>query len=132
MGIHQTTATWATFTVRPRLAQLQFANVTVPTIRGPIVVAARPNWLSVAVPCNTQATLCVFRGGRAGAVGTGGGKQGRAAAEERGSSSKKQRKTGAVLLLDGMEVEATAHEFHLCSAAPVSCAPTPRVVSICE
>jgi hypothetical protein len=143
MGIHQTAPAWATFTVRPRLAQLQFANVTVPTIRGPIVVAARPNWLSVAVPCNTHAKLCVFRGGGAEVDDhAGGGAQGAAEEEEeeekRGSLSaekKKRRRRVAmagVLLLDGIQVEATLHKFHLCSAGPVSCALAPRVLSIRE
>jgi hypothetical protein len=50
---------WSMFTVKPLLASLKFVNATVPTIRGPIVVAATPESVMVDVPCNTQATLCV-------------------------------------------------------------------------
>ena len=38
MGIQQTSAAWSTFTVKPLISSLKFANITVPTIRGPIVV----------------------------------------------------------------------------------------------
>merc|ERR1711865_545356 len=62
VGVQQTAPAWRTFIVKPLLASLEFVNATVPTIRGPIVVAATPQQLSVSVPCNTQAMLCIQLG----------------------------------------------------------------------
>ena len=86
----------------------EFVNATVPTIRGPIVVAATPHWLSVSVPCNTQAVLCVQHG------------------HELGSNTAMK----AVLLLDGATVAASRTEQHLCIASPVGCSTAPRVLSV--
>ena len=103
VGVKQTGVAWSTFTVKPLLAsKLTFVNATVPTIRGPIVVAATPGAVAVTVPCNTQARLCVQSG---------------AAAE------------ATALLLDGVEVAAMNTEQHLCTAAPVGCAASARVLS---
>jgi len=115
MGVQQTAAAWDTFTVRPLLASLGFANMTVPTIRGPIVVAAAPGWLSVVVPCNTAATLCVQPIPSPGAGGT----------PYHGSSRPPPR-----LLLDGLAVSSVATRQHLCAAVPVRCAAHPRVLSV--
>jgi len=111
VGVQQTAAAWATFTVKPRLATLRFANLTLPTIRGPISVAAAPGRLEVGVPCNTQATLCLD------AVAV-------AAAETPLS--------GALLrlLLDGKRVGAVVDGRHLCTAAPVGCAAAPRTLRL--
>ena len=59
VGVKQTGVAWSTFTVKPQLANLAFVNATVPTIRGPIAVAATPDQVAVTVPCNTQAILCM-------------------------------------------------------------------------
>ena len=115
MGVKQTAPTWSTFTVRPRLATLQWANVTVPTIRGPLVVAATPTMLSVRVPCNTAATLCVQH----------------AYGEELptlfASSASSRTDAGVpapalMLVMDGAEVAATRSAHHLCTVEPVGCA----------
>ena len=112
MGVQQTAAAWSSFTVQPRLGSLRFANATVPTIRGPIVVAAAPGRLEVQVPCNTQAKLCLPRD-------TGGEKAGPGAA---------RRGTG--LLLDGVRVRAAVSDTHLCATAPVGCARSARVLEV--
>ena len=115
MGIAQTAPAWSTFTVKPRLAKLQFANITVPTLRGPIVVTATPTTLSVAVPCNTQATLCLPAIRREnGAFNIDG---------------------GDLLLVDGNVVESvwvaggSSTVKHLCAAQPVGCRANRRVLA---
>ena len=58
-GLRQTAPAWKTFTVKPRLANLTFVNLVVPTIAGPVAVNATPNATAVVVPPNTKATVCV-------------------------------------------------------------------------
>ena len=111
VGVQQTAPAWATFTVKPLLAsRLEFVNATVPTIRGPIVVAATPGRLSVSIPCNTQAVLCVQH----------------AHTDDDGDNN---RSVG-LLLLDGAAVGVTRTEQHLCTAPPVGCSAAPRVLSV--
>eukprot|EP01043_Picozoa_sp_COSAG02_P013802 COSAG02_NODE_558_length_20348_cov_6.479431_14_plen_127_part_00 len=104
VGVKQTGVAWSTFTVKPQLANLKFVNATVPTIRGPIVVAATPDAVKVAVPCNTQAILCV--------------------------QSHVHAMAKTALMLDGEEVTATRTAHHLCTEAAVGCGSSARVVSI--
>jgi hypothetical protein len=115
VGVQQTAAAWAAFTVKPRLATLRFANLTLPTIRGSISVAAAPGRLEVGVPCNTQATLCL---------------DATAAAVVAPAAAAATPSHGAplVLLLDGERVEAVEDGRHLCTAAPVGCAAAPRTL----
>ena len=114
MGVQQTAPAWATFTVKPRLGDhLTTANMTVPTIRGPIVVAARPGWLSVEVPCNTRAKLCVQQQ-RKDPTGDGGGVDAAA----------------VLLMLDGELVQATSTGRHWCTSEAIGCATAPRVLSM--
>ena len=101
VGVKQTGVAWSTFTVKPQLANLEFVNATVPTIRGPIVVSVTPDELAVTVPCNTQAILCV---------------------QSLGSAM-------AQVMLDGVQVAATRTEQHLCTEQAVGCASSPRVLS---
>merc|ERR1712216_429911 len=93
MGVHQTAPTWSEFMVKPRLGSLQFANITVPTIRGPIVVHAKADWLSVDMPCNTRAMLCVQH------------------------DKSESWSESMALLLDGKEVSASAGDHHICSTS---------------
>eukprot|EP00039_Didymoeca_costata_P011354 m.159020 g.159020 ORF g.159020 m.159020 type:complete len:742 (+) comp15145_c0_seq4:511-2736(+) len=58
MGITQTAPAWSKFTIKPAIASLSFANVTVPTLRGPIHVTATPKNLIISIPCNTMTKLC--------------------------------------------------------------------------
>ena len=102
IGVRQSTAAWSEFVVQPRLATLRFANLTLPTIRGAISVAATPGRLSVDVPCNTRATLCVMPPGDG--------------AEP------------ARLLLDGESVPFVVSGRHICTASAVGCAAAPRVL----
>ena len=59
MGIRQTAPAWATYTVKPKLGNLTFANILVPTSAGPIAVNATPSSTIVSVPPNTRAEICV-------------------------------------------------------------------------
>ena len=112
MGIHQTAPTWASFTVRPLLATLRWANITVPTIRGPIIVHATHHSVTTTVPCTAAATLCIYRGGGGAAGGSGGGGERR-------------------LFLDGNTVAAVRAEGgFLCAAEPIGCGAGPRVLSL--
>ena len=61
MGVHELSPGWASFSVKPKLGPLIFANGTTPSIRGFIVVAATPGAVEVGVPCNSKATLCAPR-----------------------------------------------------------------------
>lgn len=92
-------------------ALAEFVNATVPTIRGPIVVAATPQQLSVSVPCNTQAILCIQLGQEW---------------QELGNDTAVE----ATLLLDGATVASTKTEQHLCTLSLVGCSATPRVLSV--
>jgi hypothetical protein len=58
-GVHQTSPGFETFTVMPQIHNLSSIDVKVPTLRGHIQVSAKPSALSVSVPCNTLATLCL-------------------------------------------------------------------------
>ena len=108
MGIHQTTPTWASFSVRPLLASLRWANITVPTVRGPITVHATPHSVATVVPCTAAATLCLYRP-HGGGVAKG---------------------VPPRLVLDGSAVAAVRAEGgFLCAAEPVGCGPGPRVLT---
>ena len=110
MGVHQTAPGWATFTVKPKLGSLQHASITVPTLRGYInVTAPAEGGLSVGVPCNSFATLCIPR------------RAGEALLTE----------LSHALLLDGSEVQAASMGGHLCAADAVSCGANdaPRVLA---
>ena len=68
MGVHELSPGWASFSVKPKLGPLTFANGTTPTIRGPISVSATPGAVEVGVPCNSKATLCAPRSSSDGPV----------------------------------------------------------------
>jgi hypothetical protein len=94
LGISQTAPTWSNFTVAPRLGGLRFASLTVPTLRGPLVVDANATHTAVAVPCGTKARICARKnGGASAAPGT----------------------APATLLLDGRPVASVSETgLHLC------------------
>jgi len=98
MGVHVTAPGWATFTVMPKLASLEHASVTVPTLRGFIEVDATPSEIQVRIPCNTAATLCLPR-----------------------SESAIFTVANTQLMLDGLEIEAVDQGEHLCVAQQVGC-----------
>lgn len=60
MGLKQTSPTFATFDVKPRLGGVTSASVKVPTARGFIVINATKLSTEVAVPCNTFASVCAL------------------------------------------------------------------------
>lgn len=94
-GVHQTAPGFESFTVMPRLHNLTSLEVKVPTLRGHIVLSATPSALSVSVPCNALATLCLPLGSTA--------------AEVQG------------LLLDGAEVQSHRVGKAWCATEAVSC-----------
>jgi hypothetical protein len=101
LGIHQTSPAFATFTVKPKLGPLAFANGTVPTLRGYITVnAGAGGVLDADVPCNTLATLCTPRSSLDATIFT---------------------TATHVLLLDGQPAPAISSAGHLCLSKPVSC-----------
>ena len=111
LGITPTAPGFATFTVKPKLGSLQHATIKVPTLHGFICVAATPETLSVNVPCNTWAHLCLM-----------------APAELRQRPSQV-----AKLRIDGVVVNDVVQEgTHVCSMAPVGCGPrgADRVLTI--
>lgn len=101
MGVHQTSPTYATFTVKPKLGGLKHGAITVPTLRGYINVTAGPGSVDVEVPCNSAATLCLPR-----------------SASDNGILYHPDTHT---LMLDGVKVDAVASGKHLCAAAPLGC-----------
>eukprot|EP00040_Diaphanoeca_grandis_P032975 m.200886 g.200886 ORF g.200886 m.200886 type:complete len:930 (-) comp32780_c0_seq3:56-2845(-) len=103
MGIQQTSPAWATFTVKPLIGSLSFANITVPTIRGPIVVAATQHNLTVSFPCNTRAKLCLYNGDF--------------------TQASDERKT---LLLDGNAIVTRIHNQFVCTTTAIGCGVKPR------
>ena len=62
LGVQQTAPAFATFSVKPRLGGMAFANGRVPTLKGFIDVNATKTSTVVGVPCNTAAKLCVLHG----------------------------------------------------------------------
>jgi len=100
MGVHQTSAGWGSFQVKPKLGGLTHASVTIPTIRGHINVSATPGALSVHLPCNSRAALCLPR-----------------TAQDEGLLSPQS----TVLLLDGEETHAVMSGGHLCASRVVGC-----------
>ena len=100
MGLHQTAPGWATFTVKPKLGDLEHGSITVPTLRGYINVTAKPGAVEVGVPCNTMATLCLPR-----------------SAQDRVLYTPQSHQ----LVLDGTAVPAVASGGHLCASDPFSC-----------
>lgn len=103
VGVKQTGVAWSTFVVKPHLANLKFVNATVPTIRGPIVVAATQDQVAVTMPCNTQAVLCVQNSNPA--------------------------TVETALMLNGVEIAATPKGQHLCTEAAVGCASSAHILS---
>jgi len=101
MGVHQTSPAFATFTVKPKIGSLTHASITVPTIRGYIIVTASPGAVEVDVPCNSIATLCVPR-----------------AEKDSGQLFTPQTHR---LMLDGSEVVSVVSGEHLCASQGVSC-----------
>jgi len=101
LGVHQTAPAFATFTVKPKLATLAHAAITIPTIRGYINVTAGPGAVDVDVPCNTLATLCMPRSAQDGGI--------------------LLTPLSTRLLLDGSEVPAIAIGGHLCARAAIGC-----------
>ena len=59
VGLQQTAPGYKTFTVKPRLGGLANLSVKIPTPHGALWVNATGNSLGVAVPCNSQASLCL-------------------------------------------------------------------------
>ena len=107
MGVHQTSPSFASFTLKPKLGSLTRAAITVPTIRGFISVSAGPGAVNVTVPCNVMATVCAPRTSHDGVVFT---------------------PLTHALHLDGTEMSAVASGGHLCLDAPIGCgiAGSPR------
>lgn len=99
LGVHQTSAGFATFTVQPKLGSLGHADLTVPTLRGHIRVKAQPGSIEVEVPCGTRATLCL----------------------PLASGIDIQAPRTSSVLLDDVEVTAENRGSHLCASEPVSC-----------
>lgn len=92
MGIMQTSPTFATFTVKPRLGSMSHAAIKVPTLRGHIEAGVNATHTVVSVPCNTAASLCVRH-----EVGV-------------------EAAYGLTLLLDGAAVATpTVEPYHLCA-----------------
>ena len=117
MGIEVTSPGWSTFSVKPRLGGLRYANITVSCINGFIGVNGPEGGLevSVTVPCNTKATVCM-------PLGVAGAKSSITAKTHR-------------LMLDGSNVESNAaRSGHLCAAKPVGCGPAggPRTLKAVE
>ena len=117
-GLAQRAPAWSAFTVAPRLATLDYLNVTVPTIRGAIAINAvrAPPRLEVAVPCNTRALLCLQRAPPPRAPH---GPRVAAAAPP----------PPPPLRLDGAIVDATVTPHHVCATRLVVCGAHPRVLS---
>ena len=110
MGVHQSAPGWASFTVKPKIASLEHAAITVPTLRGYINVTAKPGYVEVGVPCNTLATLCLPR----------------SSADTESYTTQSHH-----LLLDGLQVGAASRGGHLCAAEAVGCSAggSPRRLS---
>jgi len=110
MGVHQLEPGFRSFAVRPRLGDLTKASIRVPTLRGFIEIDATPDSISVRVPCNTAATLCLPL----------------SSANELFSPSTHR------LMLDNNEVQGTALKTsgHFCAARPVGCGSSgaPRIL----
>lgn len=96
-GVQQTAPGWASFTVKPQLATLRWANLTIPTIRGPIIIAATSTRLTVDVPCNSVARLCLP------------------------TAVEVQSTAEDVVLLDGLEVKVVVEGNTRCIDRPVGC-----------
>lgn len=103
LGVHQTSPGYASFIIRPKLGNLQHAEVTVPTLRGHIRVRARPGAVDVDVPCNTLATICLPRS--SGETG----------------DTLAVKATTTKLFLDGIATDSKKNGGHICAASPVSC-----------
>jgi len=100
MGVQQTSAGWATFTVKPKLGGLTHASLLVPTIRGHINVTAAVGKVAVHVPCNSIAVLCLPR-----------------SAHDRAFYTPRSTR----LLLDGAEVSSEVRGGHLCASRALGC-----------
>jgi alpha-L-rhamnosidase len=116
MGIRQTAPAWRSFTVRPKLGTLTYAEMLVPTISGYISVTATPTNLTVTVPCNTLARLCFPR-------------------SQADTARRMGRGTPVVstaMLLDGALVSSVVDGGHVCTRASVGCGArsAARVISL--
>jgi alpha-L-rhamnosidase len=115
MGLQQTAPGFATFIVKPKLGNLAHAAITVPTLRGLIMINATTSpqhTLAVAIPCNSLATLCMPQ---------------TTTVNRKGSSYD----VGHHLLLDGVRVKGVwAGAGHLCTSQSVGCGigDRPRVL----
>jgi len=109
MGIHQTAPAWGSFTMKPKLGSLTTAKIIVPAITGYIHATATPKSLSVRVPCNSAATLCLPRS----AADT--------AARRSAAGNNNDAPLQATLTLDGAEVLGYVDGGHLCTNTPVGC-----------
>jgi len=99
LGVHQTSPGYASFIIRPKLGSLQYAELTVPTLRGHITIKAQPGALDVNIPCNTLATICLPRSSR-----------------DTLASNFSTR-----LFLDGVGIASIHSAGNICTASPVSC-----------
>ena len=59
MGLRAVAPAWAAFLVAPRLGGMANASLRIPTLRGPIAVAANGSATVLAAPCGTRALLCL-------------------------------------------------------------------------
>lgn len=113
VGLRQVAETFSVFEVKPKLGNLSFVHIRVPTIRGYIEVntsmTLTSSSMSIKIPCNSQATLCAPHG------------LGRRSAED-----------ALLLSLDGIAVaEPKIDGAHACVPNLVGCAADglPRVLS---
>lgn len=101
LGIQQTSPTFATFTVKPRLGGpngLEHASMRVPTLRGPIEVNATRTKTTVKVPCNTVAEqVCLYVG-----------------LESESKMEREPNPNSNLLLLDGIMVAGVRDGRHMC------------------
>ena len=154
MGVHQTAPAFATFTVKPKVATLKHAAITVPTIRG--FVKVRPHvqcrsvWSldNVTMPPIPEASLSAHNsphtptpdGCMQVTAGPGildvsvpcGSRatlcMPRAASDARHAHDPVPMR----LVMDGNEVQSVVSGGHLCAAEPVGCgaAGAPRQLRI--
>ena len=105
IGLTQHAPAWSEFAVVPRLSNISYANIAVPTMRGTIEinVTRAPPRLSVRVPCSTLATLCL--------------------------QLPPNPTTHRALHVDGVKVSATTTAHHVCADEPLACKVAPRVLT---
>ena len=103
IGLRQTGEAFSTFEVKPKLGNLSFVHIRVPTIRGHIEVNASTTEsggsVSVTIPCNSLATLCVPHG-----------------------LGRKSADAAPLLSLDGAAIKGKVDGNHLCVPNYLGCA----------